>query len=119
MELSHEPPQGRDSDVYWDHAVELFSRNTKDIPFALFYSTEPDSDGGESTGTTRAADSQYQCELRRSVGLLEPSPASLTQLDLRQSHGTIKLFKQAVTANKPIAVDLAQDPETLQLIEVL
>lgn len=117
MELSQRLPRARDSEAYWNHAVQVFSRNEKDIPFAMFYSTELDNNSADSTNSDASANSQYQCTLRRSIGLLEPVSTDLSRFDLRQSHGIIKLFKQAIIADTPTIIDLAKTPEGLQLIE--
>ncbi|KAF2625562.1 aerobic respiration control sensor protein-like protein arcB [Macroventuria anomochaeta] len=119
LELSQELPRAHDPDAYWEHAVQVFSRNNKDVPFALFYSTEMDSNSGDSTGTNKAADSLHQCGLRRSIGILEEPSAGLQRLDLRQDHGIIKLFKQAAIADKPITIDLTENSEASQLAKGL
>ena len=119
MELSQELPRARDSNAYWDHAVQVFSRNSKDVPSALFYSIETDSSSQDSTGTDGTADIQYQCKLRRSIGSVKNPFASIDRLDLRKSHGTIKHFKKAIIADQPVTVDLLQDPEAQDLAKAL
>lgn len=119
LELSQELPRAGDPESYWACAVEVFSRNSKDVPFALFYSIETDSNIEDLAGTNATTDSQYQCTLRRSIGLLGDSLADLQRLDLRQDYGIIKFFKQAVFANKPIPIDLTHESEAPQLAKVL
>ena len=117
LELSQELPRVRDSDTYWDHAKQVLSRNPKDIPFALFYSTETDDRVPESTGINRAADEHYQYALRGSTGVHRELSASLSRLDFRQDHGLVKYFKQAAVAGKPIIIDLAENSEISQLAQ--
>jgi hypothetical protein len=119
MELSQELPRARNSNAYWDHAVQVISRNSKDVPSALFYSTETDGSSQDSTGIDGTADSQYQCKLRRFIGSVENPFASIDRLDLRKSHGTIKLFKKAIIADQPVTVDLLQDPDAQDLAKAL
>jgi hypothetical protein len=117
LDLSQELPRARDSDTYWEHAKQVLSRNPKDIPFALFYSTETDDRVPGSTSTNRAADEQYQYALRGSIGIHGDLSAGLSRLDFRQDHGLIKYFKQAAVADKPLTIDLAQSSETSQLAQ--
>jgi hypothetical protein len=114
LELSQELPRALDSEIFWEHAIRVISRNAKDVPFALFYSTETNESNGDSTPETN---DQYQCTLRGSIGLLENPPHSLEELDLQQDRGVIKYFKQAVLADKPIVIDLVEDPEAFQLAQ--
>ena len=119
LELSQELPRARDSETYWDHAVQVFSRNVRDVPFALFYSTESDSGKDDPRGTDAAIDNSYQCTLRRSVGLDETPPIRLQQLDLRREDSVTSLFKQAAIADKPLIIDLTQENEVSRLLAEL
>lgn len=119
MELSQELSKARDSNAYWDHAVQVFSRNSKDVVSALFYSTDADTSSQDSTGTGGTIDSQYQCKLRRSIGSTDHPFASIDRLDLRDSHGVVKLFKKAVVSDLPLIVDLLEDPEAQNLAKSL
>lgn len=115
LALSQELPQARGSDTYWDHAIEVFSRNTKDVPSALFYSAETNDQKSDLDGTNSASGDQYQFALRGCVGGIESCTASLAQLDLRKNHGVVGCFNQAVVAGKSITIDLVQDPEASEL----
>lgn len=119
MELSQELPKARDSNAYWDHAVEVFSRNSKDVTSALFYCTDTDTSSQDSTGADEFIDSQYQCKLRRSIGSTHHPFASIDRLDLRDSHGIIKLFKKAIVSDLPLVVDILGDPEAQDLAKSL
>ncbi|KAF1926105.1 uncharacterized protein M421DRAFT_224907 [Didymella exigua CBS 183.55] len=119
MELSQELPRARDSNAYWDHAVQVFSRNSKDVSSALFYSTEADTSSQDSTTIDSATDSQYQCKLRRSIGAIGNPVSRIDKLDLREFEGTIKLFKKAIIADLPITVDLLADPDAQDLAKAL
>jgi hypothetical protein len=114
LELSQELPRAHNCDLLWDHAIQVLSRNSKDVPFALFYSTDPKSGSLKSTEASSPADGQHECTLRGSIGLPETPPVGLTKLDLRQDHGFIPYFKQAVLAQKPITVSLDRGFEATQ-----
>jgi hypothetical protein len=119
MELSQELSRARDSNAYWNHAVQVFSRNSRDVPSALFYSIEADTSSQDSITTDGATDSQYQFKLRRSLGSVENPFSGIDRLDLRDSQGTIKLFKKAMVADLPVTVDLFADPEAQELAKAL
>ncbi|UPX17011.1 uncharacterized protein EKO05_0007388 [Ascochyta rabiei] len=116
LELSQELPRARDSEAYWDHAVQVMARNAKDVPFALFYSTEINDSSGNSTPENGTPDSQHQCTLRGSTGILENSSIP-GNLDLQQDYGIIKFFKQAVIEDKPVIIHLTGDSEVSQLAQ--
>lgn len=99
--------------------MQVFSRNSKDIPSALFYSTDVDTSSQDPTGTDATDDTQYQCRLRRSIGSKDNPFASIDRLDFRDSHGTIKLLKRAIIDGLPIMVDLLEDPEAQDLAKAL
>ncbi|KAF9693531.1 hypothetical protein EKO04_008284 [Ascochyta lentis] len=119
LELSQELPRARDSEAYWNHAVQVFARNAKDVPFALFYSTEINGKSGDSTPRKDASDSQQRCTLRGFTGVLETASNGLGELDLRHDHGLVECFRQAVVVDKPIIVDLVEDSEVSVLAQAV
>lgn len=117
LDLSQELPRARDSDTYWENAVQVFSRNTRDVPSALFYSSDNDNQDAGSVATTSATGDQYHFLLRGCVGSSEAYTTNLARLDLRQDHGTVECFKKAVTAQKPIVVKFSEDPGASELAQ--
>jgi hypothetical protein len=116
LELSQASSRARDSDSYWEHAIQVLSRNGKDFPFALFYSTETDRSAAKSTEAT-PADGQHRYMLRGSIGVPKSSPAHPAQLDLQQNLGFAPYFKQALLAQKLITINLDPGSEAAQLVE--
>ncbi|KAH6639710.1 aerobic respiration control sensor protein-like protein arcB [Boeremia exigua] len=120
LELSQELPRARDSDTYWDHAAQVFSSNQKDVPFALFYSNETADKGMEAnTDSSGGLDRRCQFRHRRSTGLLDEPPSGFEILDIRLEEGINKFLKQAIIADRPIAVDIAHDLDRENLAEGL
>ncbi|KAH4000151.1 hypothetical protein HBI81_052540 [Parastagonospora nodorum] len=103
LALSEEIPRARNTSSYWDLATKVLSRNDKDIPFALLYSSEDDSSDTASS-TTRFSGNDQRCTLRGSFGVPKDSPAGPVQIDFSQDHGFTPYFRQAVAARKPIVV---------------
>ncbi|KAJ4983602.1 hsp90-like protein [Stagonosporopsis vannaccii] len=120
VELSQELPRARDTDTYWDHAVQVFSRNKKDIPCALFYSMGTDSKSmGGTIAFNEAADNHRHYSLRRTMGMPESPPLNREPLDVRLPPSIGKFLKQAIIADDPITLDLAQDLKPSELTKDL
>lgn len=115
--LSQELPRARDSNSYWDDVIRVLSRNGKDVPFALFYTTEVDDNKASSYEASSSANGQYRCILRGSIGVPSTSPASPAQLDFREDHGFVPYFKQALLAKKLITISLSEGSAAKQLTE--
>lgn len=114
LELILELPEVRDSDSYWDHAVEVFSRNQKDVPLALFYTAGSDDKSMDDISSfSEATDDHRHYSLRRTIGLPKSPPVGFEQLDIRLQNGITKFLEQAATVDEPITVDLSQDLESL------
>ncbi|KAH7383344.1 hypothetical protein BKA66DRAFT_492648 [Pyrenochaeta sp. MPI-SDFR-AT-0127] len=115
LHLSEEIPRARDIESYWAHAIEVLSRNDKDIPFALLYSAE--AVGDSESGSARFPDTYQQCMLRGSVGLPADSPACPLRLDFQHDHGFAPYFRQAMLAQKPIRVDFDEGSPAAKLVQ--
>ncbi|KAL6706669.1 hypothetical protein ACN47E_005211 [Coniothyrium glycines] len=105
LELSEEIPRARDTASFWDCAIEVLSRNDKDIPFALLYATDAD-DIDSTSSWPRFSDDQQQCTLRGSFGLPKESRAGPKHLEFHEHEGFTPHFRRAMAARKPIVISL-------------
>jgi PAS domain-containing protein len=96
-------------------ATKVFSRNGKDIPFALLYSTE-DNSSDTASNTTRFSGDNQQCTLRGSVGLPKDSPAGPVHLNFSRDYGFTPYFRQAVTAREPVIVTFEDGSAAAELV---
>ncbi|KAH9872635.1 hypothetical protein J1614_005028 [Plenodomus biglobosus] len=117
LEISEELPRARNSELFWPLAIEVLSRNDKDIPFALLYAAEAESGGSSASSWTRVSDSQQQCRLRGSFGLPVGSLAGPTHLDFRQDYGFSPYFREAMAARKPITISLSPGSPAAELVK--
>jgi len=92
LEMSEEIPRARNTDSYWNTAIDVLSRNTKDVPFALLYAADADRDDSSSS-RTRFSDNNQQCTLKGSIGLPKGSPAGPAHLEVQQDHGFTPYFR--------------------------
>lgn len=97
-------------------ATKVLSRNNKDVPFALLYSTEYDSSDTASSATRFSGDHQ-ECTLRGSVGLPSGSPAGPSRLDFSNNLGFTPYFRQAMVARKPIVVSLEDGTAAAEMVQ--
>ncbi|KAH7406739.1 hypothetical protein DE146DRAFT_607011 [Phaeosphaeria sp. MPI-PUGE-AT-0046c] len=116
LALSEEIPRARNVDSYWTLATTVLSRNDKDIPFALLYSTEDNSSDTESSATRFSGGDHQECTLRGSVGLPADSAAGPTCLDFSKDLGFAPYFRQAMAARKPVIVSFEKDPAAAELV---
>jgi PAS domain-containing protein len=98
-------------------ATTVLSRNDKDIPFALLYSIEYDSNDSASSATRFSAGDNQECTLRGAVGLPKDSPAGPAVLDFKQDHGFTPYFRQAMAARKPILIPFDENPDVAKLVK--
>ncbi|CBY01147.1 similar to aerobic respiration control sensor protein arcB [Plenodomus lingam JN3] len=117
LEISEELPRARNSESYWPLAVEVLSRNDKDIPFALLYAAEAESSSSSASSWTRFSDTQQQCRLRGSFGLPLGSLAGPAHLDFRQDYGFSPYFREAMVARKPITISLQPGSPAAELVK--
>ncbi|KAI8940858.1 hypothetical protein NX059_002119 [Plenodomus lindquistii] len=117
LDISEELPRARSSETYWSLAVELLSRNDKDIPFALLYAAEAESSASSASSWNRISDNQQQCKLRGSFGLPEQSLAGPLHLDFRQDLGFSPYFREAMAARKPIKISLDPGSPAAELVK--
>ncbi|KAF2854449.1 aerobic respiration control sensor protein-like protein arcB [Plenodomus tracheiphilus IPT5] len=117
LDLSEELPRARDSESYWPLAIEVLSRNDRDIPFVLLYAAEAGSGASSASSWNRFSDSQQQCRLRGSFGLPEGSPAGPLHLDFRQDYGFSPYFREAMAARKPITISLEPGSPAAELVK--
>jgi PAS domain-containing protein len=112
LSLSGELPRTRDSDSYWALATEILSRNDKDIPFALLYSTDIVDDVA-----VPHTDPGRKCTLRGSFGLPEGSIAGPAQLCLEEDSGFAPYLRQATASRSPITVPLNDGSPAAELVQ--
>jgi PAS domain-containing protein len=112
LSLSGELPRARGSDSYWALATEILSRNDKDIPFALLYSTDMVDDM-----SVLHTDSGRKCTLRGSFGLPEGSIAAPAQLSLEEDSGFAPYLRQATASRSPTTVPLDDGSPAAQLVQ--
>ena len=116
-ELSQELPRARESSSYWDHATHVLSRNGKDIPFALLYSTDSDGSDCQSNKVSSTAEREYQCTLRGSIGLPGTLPNHLTKIDMRSNAGFLPYFDKSLLMQTPVVINLDEDVEVARLVQ--
>jgi hypothetical protein len=117
LELSQEISQAHDSISYWYHAIQVLSRNGRDLPFVLLYSAQAGDSKKETDESSDSASNHHQCALQGSIGLPNESPADLTQFSLNEDHGFVPYFEQALIARQPTVINLEQDSEAAKLTQ--
>lgn len=117
LQLSEEVPRARNLDAYWRNAIDVLSRNTKDIPFALLYSVEAMLESSSCSSATEKIDDSQECTLRGFFGLPQNSPAAVTKLDFHQNEGFMPYFRDALATRIPIKVDLTKGSPAHELVQ--
>lgn len=116
LALSEEIPRARSVDSYWTLATDIISRNGRDIPFALLYSIDQDSDDSASS-TARSTQIVQDCTLRGAVGVPPDITIGSTRLDLQEEEGFAPYLRQAMLAREPVTVDLTETSPAYVLVQ--
>lgn len=116
LQLSEEVPRARSLDAYWNITTQVISRNTKDTPFALFYSVEAIPDTSSCSSLTGQVEDCQDCTLRGFFGLPDNSPAAAVNLDFHGDEGFMPYFRAAMAARGPVEVDLTEGSPAEKLV---
>jgi PAS domain-containing protein len=116
LQLSEEVPRARNFDAYWRIAIDVLSRNTKDIPFALLYSVEAMIGSGSCSSVTEKVDENQDCTLRGFFGLSKDSPMAVAELEFHQNEGFMPYFREALATRGPVTVDLTEGSPAHELV---
>ncbi|KAL5434893.1 hypothetical protein PMIN06_011261 [Paraphaeosphaeria minitans] len=116
LQLSEAVPRARNLEAYWRSAIDVLSRNTKDIPFAVLYSAEALLESSSCSSTAEKFDESQELTLRGFFGLPKDSPAAVAQLDFHQNDGFAPYFREASAARGPVRVDLESGSPAHKLV---
>jgi PAS domain-containing protein len=116
LQLSEEVPRARNLDAYWRIAIDVLSRNMKDIPFALLYSVEAIIGSGSCSSATEKVDENQECTLRGLFGLSKDSPVAVAKLDFFRNEGFMPFFREALATRGPVTVDLTEGSPAHELV---
>lgn len=90
---------------FWSLVLEGFEYNEYDAPLVIIYSLNDHEESEAASTNSSTAAATKQCRLEGTLGVQAGHPAAPEFIDLKRDPGGFgSIFKQAITAEKPIVI---------------